>query len=108
MYKLNNDLVKEFKWRFEEYFDKRDFKVKQCVETGNAWLFVNMNNTHKYSGIDIYRYPVNEYFESYFSMINLTDKSFWRFIDENVYFENGEPFQKKSPIITNKYIPQLC
>ena len=27
---------------------------------------------------------------------------------ENVYFENGEPIQKKSPIITNKHIPQLC
>jgi len=102
MYELNKELIKEFKWRFEEYFDKKDFIVK------GEWLFVNMNNTHKHSGIDIYRYPVNEYFESYFNMINLTDKSFWRFIDENVYFENGEPFQKKSPIITNKYIPQLC
>ena len=69
------------------------------------WLFVNMNNTRKHSGIDVYKHPVNEYFESHFNMMNLTNKSFSRFVDENIYFEKGQPIQKKSPIVTNKYIP---
>ena len=107
MHILNKELIKEFKWRFEEYFDMRDFKVKKCEETEKVWLFVNMNNTRKHSGIDVYQYPVNEYFESYFNMMNLTNKSFWRFVDENIYFEKGQPIQKKSPIVTNKYIPQM-
>ena len=60
----------------------------------NGWLFVDLKN----DTIEVYKYPVNEYFEPYNHLWNFRKKfSFKDFVNNEVDF-NGEYPKEKNPI----------
>ena len=67
-----------------------------------GWIFVNMTATksvYKYSGIDVYRYPLNEYCESYGNLFYMSNKSFKDYVDTEVDFSGEYPREKNPPEI---------
>ena len=70
-----------------------------------GWLFVNMTPTksvYKYSGIDVYKYPLNEYCEGYTSLWNLYNKPFKNYVNNEVDFNGEYPTEKNPPKIIFK------
>ena len=70
-----------------------------------GWLFVNMTPTksvYKYSGIDVYKYPLNEYCEGYTSLWNFHNKPFKDYINNEVDFSGDCPTEKNPPKIIFK------
>ena len=84
---VNNRVIK---------LNDNDFIIK------NGWLFVNMNNTKYYSGIEIYKYKYplmtnNPYLESYSNIANYYNKPFKEFINNDVDFKGKYPTLKNNP-----------
>ena len=84
---VNNRVIK---------LNDNDFIIK------NGWLFVNMNNTKYYSGIEIYKhdYPLmvkNPHLESSSNIANYYNKPFKEFINNDVDFKGEYPTLKNNP-----------
>lgn len=98
---LNNQLFMDF-----DYNNKTIRPIgDKDIYIYKGWLFVNMTATksvYKYSGIDVYKYPLNEYCESYTSLWNIHNKPFKEYIKNNINFEGEYPMEINPPKI--KYI----
>ena len=84
---VNNRIIK---------LNDNDFIIK------NGWLFVNMNNTKYYNGIEIYKhdYPLmvkNPHLESYTNISNYYNNPFKEFINNDVDFKGEYPTLKNNP-----------
>ena len=68
-----------------------------------GWIFVNLKaikSVYKLSGIDVYRYPLNEYCESYGNLFYMSNKSFKDYVDTEVDFSGEYPREKNPPRVT--------
>ena len=62
----------------------------------------NLKSIYKYSGIDVYEYPLNEYCECYTSLWNFHNKPFKEYINNDVDFSGKYPVEKNPPKIIFK------
>ena len=96
---LNNKMFMDFKYnkRTTKPLNNNDIYIRK------GWIFVNMTPTksvYKYSGIDVYKYPLNEYCEVYTSLWNFHNKPFKDYINTEVNFTGEYPKEKNPPEIT--------
>ena len=69
----------------------KEISEKDIYITTKGWLFVNMSATkspQRYSGIDVYKYPLNDYCECYTSLWNLYNKPFKNYVNKAINTEN--------------------
>ena len=72
---------------------------KEDLYKKNNYLFVNIK---KYNTIEVFNYPINEYFEPLNHLSNWYNKDFKDLIDNDVDFNHQYLKLKKEPII--KYV----
>lgn len=93
---LNDKMFMDF-----DYKNKTIRPIKdEDIYIIKGWIFVNMTATksvYKYSGIDVYKYPLNDYCECYTSLWNLYNKPFKNYVNNEVDFTGEYPKEKSSP-----------
>ena len=102
MIKEKKEIVDALNWScFSGEKVSKEISEKDIYIT-KGWLFVNMSATKSpqgYSGIDVYKYPLNDYCESYTSLWNLYNKPFKNYVNNEVDFTGEYPKEKSSPTI---------
>ena len=69
--------------------------TKKELYKKNGWLFVDLKDTT----IEVFKYPVNDYFEPYTHLWNIKKKPFKDFINNEVDFSGEYPKEKNPPKI---------
>ena len=85
--------VKSYKVISSYLSDYHGFEItKNNLYKKNNHLFVDLNN----GTIEVYSYPINEYFEPLTHLLNYSKRSFNDFVDNDVDFSTDYPTEKRN------------
>ena len=87
MIKNYNEIIYNINFNHGININKNNLYLK------NGWLFVDLKD----DTIEVFKYPVNEYFEAYTHLWNIKKKQFKDFINNEVDFTGEYPKEKSSP-----------
>ena len=87
MIKNYDEIIYNINFNHQINISKKDLYLK------NGWLFIDLKDT----AIEVFKYPVNEYFEPYNHLWNINKKPFKDFINNEVDF-SGEYPKEKNPL----------
>ena len=93
MIKNYDEIIYNINFNHQINITKKDLYLK------NGWLFIDLKD----STIEVFKYPVNDYFEPYTHLWNIKKKPFKDFINNEVDFSGEYPKEKNPPKI--KYSP---
>ena len=93
MIKKYDEIIYNINFNHQINITKKDIYLK------NGWLFIDLKD----STIEVFKYPVNDYFEPYTHLLNIKKKPFKDFINNEVDFTGEYPKEKNPPKI--KYSP---
>jgi len=87
MIKSYNEIIYNINFNHKINITRKDLYLK------NGWLFIDLKD----DTIEVFKYPVNEYFEAYTHLWNIKKKQFKDFINNEVDF-NGKYPTEKNPV----------
>ena len=91
--KKDNMKVKSYKVISSYLTDYHGFEItKDNLYKKNNCLFVDLNN----GTIEVYNYPINEYFEPLTHLLNYSKRSFNDFVNNDVDFSTDYPTEKRN------------
>ena len=91
--KKDNMKVKSYKVISSYLSDYHGFEItKNNLYKKNNHLFVDLNN----GTIEVYSYPINEYFEPLTHLLNYSKRSFNDFVNNDVDFSTDYPTEKRN------------
>jgi len=84
MIKKYNEIINNINFNHGINITKNNLYLK------NGWLFIDLKD----DTIEVFKYPVNEYFEPYTHLWNIKKKTFKDFINNEVDFTGEYPKEK--------------
>ena len=89
MIKNYDEIIYNINFNHQINITKKELYLK------NGWLFIDLKD----STIEVFKYPVNDYFEPYTHLWNIKKMPFKDFIDNEVDCNGGYPKEKNPPKI---------